>query len=147
MFLEGELDLKVINRILEETKRATCHECGSELEYEQGDVFIGQYGCGYITCPVCNEDVFLEDYDTPDLTVDTVQWPQHFALPSDDAADMDDNQIQKWVKDCLAHLDKSEDNGEFACMGSGNTMVIVHKYDDEYQIIVTKSYADTYVSR
>ena len=59
-----------------------------------------------------------------------------------------DDQIEVWVRDCLKMAEESDDPyGYFVYTGSGNTMVILLAYEDEYNIIVTKDYYETSVNR
>ena len=42
-------------------KRCTCQNCGSILEYENADTYIGFYGLKYVKCPVCGAEVAATD--------------------------------------------------------------------------------------
>ena len=59
---------------------------------------------------------------------------------------MPDNEINDWVRRCLKAAEESDyPYGYFLYTGSGNTIVILMAYEDEYEIIVTKNYHETSV--
>ena len=59
-------------------RKLKCENCNSELEYEKSDIEFKAYGCPCITCPLCDEDIFLYDEDELMLTKDNISFPTHF---------------------------------------------------------------------
>jgi hypothetical protein len=140
--------MRVINKIEEEGKLVEC-QCGAELEYLPSDVHVGAFGSMFVTCPVCEEEMLLDEEDPMVLTVENVEWPKHFSLPHKSDFDISDKEIQEWVKQCLklAESDIIYPNGSFVRMACGNTMVSIQKYEESYEVYVTKSYAETSIPR
>ena len=139
--------MRVINKIEENGKPAECL-CGAELEYLPSDMHEGAYGCMYITCPVCEKEILLDDEDPVELTAETLEWPKHFSLPADTDVKVTDATIQRWMNTCLSQL-KSDIYKDGSCiqMGSGDSIVWMFKYEDEYAVYVSKSYAATSIPR
>ena len=139
--------MRVINTTEDNGKLIECN-CGAELEYVPSDMHVGQFGSMFLACPVCGDEILLEDEDPVILTTQNLEWPKHFSLPDGTAADIPDHEIQKWLNTCLRHADSEMyPDGSFISMGSGNTMVFVLKYGDEYSVYVTKNYAITSIPR
>jgi len=140
-------NLRVINKPEGDGKLVDC-DCGAELEYLPTDMYVGAYGAMYVRCPECDAEVLLNDEEQFLLTPENVSWPQHFSMPDSDDLDVDDKTIQNWVSTCLKHLESDlYGYGSYVSMGSGNTRVWAEKFEDEYAIYVTKSYAATSVPR
>ena len=140
--------IKVINKKKEEPKiyRQSCDQCGAELEFIFDDTYEGALGAKYIECPACNREIMVEALDCTKLTSENIEFPKHFWAPA--GIDIDDGQIQQWVRQCLKVAEKSDEPyGYFVHTGLGNTEVILLAYEDEYYIIVTKDYYKTSVYR
>lgn len=127
-----------------------CEDCGSELEYEKSDLRMGVLGCMYLDCPCCGRDNMIEDNEsTIILTVDNVEFPTHFFHTSkeDGAVDICNNEeVKNYIRRAIEYFRKNKE--EFAWeSGSGNLRVIVFRYDgdENYEIIVTKDYYETYI--
>ena len=140
--------MRVINKIEESGKLVEC-QCGAELEYLPSDVHVGAFGSMFTTCPVCEEEVLLDDELPMVLTTENVEWPKHFSLPHKSDFDISDKEIQEWVNKCLklAESDVVYPNGSYVSTACGNTIVFVHKFEDSYEVYVTKSYAETSIPR
>ena len=41
-------------------KRVFCDECYAELEIEESDVFVGEFGCHLFKCPCCGREVAID---------------------------------------------------------------------------------------
>lgn len=114
---------KFVNREPYEDKTSYyCDRCGKPLPDEKRE---GALGCYWITCPHCNEDNLVEDGE--ELTPDNVEFPLHF-FGSKNAVRMSDEQINKWVRECLGRLDVEND---YTYTGSGDTFVAAFKTDEE----------------
>lgn len=141
--------IKVIkeNEELPKIYRVRCNECGTLLEYEKGDTYIGVFGGRELICPNCGTKVFVDEPEGIDLNSSNIEFPLHFMPPSDNAVDMGNAKIQEWVRERLRMAESdTEDYGHYFT-GSGNTMVFVFKYEDEYDVYVTKKYWECSIPR
>lgn len=138
--------IKVLNKDVEQTfYRQNCDECDAELEFAFDDTYEGALGARYLKCPVCGQENITE-IDTPELSSSNIKFPLHFFEPG--GVDISDDRIQDWVRDCLKMAEESDEPyGYFVQTGTGNTMVILLAYEDEYGIIVTKDYYQTSVNK
>ena len=141
--------IKVLNKKVEEktTYRVFCEECGAELEYTAEDTYIGALGGREIICPACGEKVFLEEPYGVELDSSNIEFPLHFFAPSDSAVDISDIKIQEWVREYLKRAESDVDEHGYYYTGSGNTMVFVFKYEEEYVVYVTKKYWECSILR
>ena len=88
-----------------------------------------------------------EEIEAKALYSSNIEFPKHFRKINK-VVDIDDKEIQKWVKQCLKIAEESnEPYGYFVSTGSGNTQVILMAYADEYDIVVAKDYYETTVFR
>lgn len=133
--------IRVVNKRAEEPKiyKTTCGECGTELEYEKGDTYIGALGGREFICPTCGETVFVEEPEGIDLDSSNIQFPTHFMKPNSKAIDIEDERIQEWVQKCLKKIEDNPENG-FYISGSRNTVVIALDFEDERDVYVAKKY-------
>lgn len=140
--------IKVLNKNTDEQKlyRQICDMCGAELEFALNDTYIGALGARYVKCPICGEEIMTEGCDGIQLNSSNIEFPKHFFEPS--GVDIPDSEINNWVRRCLKIAEESDEPyGYFVHTGSGNTMVILMAYEDEYEIIVAKDYYETSVDR
>lgn len=137
--------------IIEDVKQniTKCDECGTKVGYEDFDIRIGAYGCAYIKCPKCGELIFIDDADCSlTLTADNIQFPWHFYKVGKNAVKKTDKEINDYIKESVRNLEKAEeDYGLFCYIGSGDTVVFVFKYEDEYAIFVAKDYYESSIPR
>lgn len=137
--------IKLIEKKVEENKIycKTCCVCGATFEFEKNDACVGELGCYYVTCPGCYTNIDVDEIEPLELDENNIQFPTHFYKfgTKDGAVDIKDEQIQQWVRECLSRI-KQNDDASFGIAGSGNTLVIVLNYEDEYNIIVAKNYYD-----
>lgn len=56
--------LKVGNKRpkVEKPKKAKCPDCGSIIEYDSRDTHDIGNGCEFITCPICQKEICVQDY-------------------------------------------------------------------------------------
>lgn len=57
--------MKVISQKVKEAqsmwpKRVFCDACYAELEVEESDVFVGEFGCYLFKCPCCGREVAID---------------------------------------------------------------------------------------
>lgn len=133
--------IRVINKKAEEPKiyNTTCDECGTEIEYEKSDTYIGALGGREFICPTCGETVFVEEPEGIDLDSSNIEFPTHFMKPSNKTIDIEDERIQEWVQQCLKKIEDNPENG-FYISGSGNTVVIALDFKGERDVYVAKKY-------
>lgn len=130
-----------------------CPHCSSVIAYEWDslDRHITKSGRSYICCGACHEAIYINENDvdyvpidefdeTP--TIDTVQYPNDFYSFAN-AVPIKDDEVNKWVKECLNDLDKDTD---YSYRASGDTMVFAFKSDESLPaatVIVAKKYQET----
>lgn len=129
------------------TYKIACENCESELEVEDDDIKVGTYGMGYVVCPCCGEKTYPDKFaDRFPLTKDNVEFPTHYSS-FDKAVNIDNDTINKWVKECIENFDHNDENDWCRFTGSGDTMVFVFKFDEdeEYYVYVCKNYYETFI--
>ena len=131
-----------------ETLKLFCEHCGSELEVEDDDIQVGTHGMGYVVCPCCGEETYSDELaDYFPLTKDNVEFPTHY-YSFNKAVNIDDDTINKLVKECIERFDANDENDWVRYTGSGDTMVFVFKLfegDKEYDVYVCKNYYETFI--
>lgn len=126
--------------------KVECDECETVFECDEEDTYIGAWGARHVKCPVCGEENMLDTDDGIELTKDILSFPTHYRKTGDKAVKLDDDEIDKYVRECIEHLrtiGKDEYWGTFA--GCGDTMIFVFKMDgdEEYYIYVGKNGYET----
>jgi DNA-directed RNA polymerase subunit RPC12/RpoP len=116
-----------------------CEFCQAELEFEFEDTYEGAYGSRYIKCPVCGKEIMAYDIEGIELTENNIEFPKHFYHMGPNAVDIEDKQIQSWVREGLQRL-KDNRAVDFYFHGTGNSFVIILEMNDEYLIYVMKNY-------
>ena len=124
-------------------KRVFCDECYAELEVEESDVFVGEFGCHLFKCPCCGRKVAIDniDRDTPPTFRKTFF---HYSVTKEGTVPFKhilDNEVQEMIDKCVHRL-VSEDVevGEYTMEAIGDTAVYAFKYEDCIEIIVTQDY-------
>lgn len=130
-------------------KELVCEVCRSELEYEESDVTVGQYGCAYVKCPLCGYDNYIEDGNHITLTKDNVEFPIHFAHTSEETGAVNcctNNEIKKYIHKAIEYFRENKDATNWFCC-TGNLYIEVSKWegDENYWVVVSKDYYDTYI--
>lgn len=131
-------------------RKLICHECESELEYDESDMDMGVYGCMHVRCPLCGYNNMLDiNEKNITLTKDNIEFPTHFHYSSKDNGAVDtcnNKHVKEWIKKCIESLRYSDDDWVHY-IGSGNTMVHIYKHegDGEYYVCVCGDYYDTYI--
>lgn len=122
-----------------------CENCGSVLEVSREDTHIGWLGLPHITCPCCNYEMDVEEFDDDAINIcaSNVKYPTHFTVSSKDftAVKISDEEINKWIHEGLIYLRNNPD--EHSCfIGSGDTLIHIYRFDDdeEYYVVVSKDY-------
>lgn len=129
-------------------RKIVCEHCGSELEYDKNDMKIGVFGCAFLNCPLCNNEIDIDEAGI-DLTIDNVEFPTHFYRTSEDNGAVDccnNEEIKKCIKKAIDYFRKNKE--EFYWFTEhGNLHVDVTRWDGEecYYVHVTNNYYTTYI--
>lgn len=126
-----------------------CEECESEFEYDKDDMYYAEYGCAFVDCPCCGEKILLEDEGALTLTVDNVQFPDHFAWTSvrNGAVDQCNNDtVKAYIKKAIRFFRKAPEEYVWSAR-TGNTNVTVFNCSDDggYDVIITNDYYNTFI--
>ena len=85
-------------------KRVFCDECQAELEIEESDVFVGEFGCYLFKCPCCGREVPIDgiERDTPPTFKQTF-W-HTYVSKSNDTKHIEDDEVQRMINHCVSKL-------------------------------------------
>lgn len=115
-----------------------CPYCKSKLKYDEDDIWNCEAG-SYIKCPCCMERIYVDDI--AEITLATVNYPETF-YSFENGVSVKNNEINKWVKECLNQLDKGTD---YTLSASGDTIVFAFKSGEDESfatVIVAKKYQE-----
>ena len=140
--------MKVIGQKVKEAqsmwpKRVFCDECQAELEIEESDVFVGEFGCHLFKCPCCGREVAIDgiERDTPPTFKQTFF---HYSVTKEGTVPfkhIPDNEVQEMIDKCVHRLISEDvEVGEYTMEAIGDTAVYAFKYEDCIEIIVTQDY-------
>lgn len=120
-----------------------CNNCGSKLEVEDGDAYVGHLGAMYYKCPVCSEENMVDELEGITLTKDNIEFPIHFYYFGN-GVDLSSEEIRKYINDAINFFRNNPDNFCYTT-GSGNTGILVQNFsgDHEYHVVVTKDFYET----
>ena len=124
-------------------KRVFCDECDAELEIEESDVFVGEFGCHLFECPCCGRKVAIDGIgrDTPPTFRKTFF---HYSVTKEGTVPfkhIPDNEVQEMIDKCVHRLISEDvEVGEYTMEAIGDTAVYAFKYEDCMDIIVTQDY-------
>lgn len=139
------------HQLPEQTKRRVekvkikCENCGSVLEVLREDTHIGYLGLPYVTCPCCNYEMDIEEFedDAIDIYASNVKYPTHFIVSSKEfrAVEIPDESINKWIQEGIEYFRNHKDE-YYYFTGSGNALVHIYRFDgdEEYYVVVSKDY-------
>ena len=138
--------MKVISQKIKDVqsmwpKRVMCDNCEAELEIEESDVFVGEFGCYMFKCPCCGREVAIDgiDRDTPPTFRKTF-W-HTYVDKSNNTKHIEDDEVQRMINHCVSKLIPDDvEAGEFSMQGIGDTIVYAFKYEDCIEILVTQDY-------
>lgn len=126
-----------------------CESCRSELEYEESDLRIGEFGCVYVDCPVCGEENMLVDNEHAiTLTVDNIEFPIHFRhlnKTTGTAEVCNDEEIKKYLRRAVDYFRKNKNEYDWGGWITGDLYLQIHRYDGDEIYTVTVS-NDFYVA-
>ena len=125
-------------------KRVMCDECQAELEVDESDVYVGEFGCHLFKCPCCGREAAIDgiERDTPP-TFSKTFW--HTYVGKDKVFHVDNDVIQEMINKCVRLLVSDEAGvGDFTVDARGDAIVYAFKYADCIEILVTQNfYEDT----
>ena len=124
-------------------KRVFCDECYAELEIEESDVFVGEFGCHLFKCPCCGREVAIDgiERDTPPTFKQTFLHHSATKEGTVQSKHISDNEVQKMIDGCVHRLISEDvEVGEYTMEAIGDTAVYAFKYEDCIEIIVTQDY-------
>ena len=122
-----------------------CENCKSILEVQREDAHIGYLGFLYVTCPCCNHEMNVHEFDDDAINIcaSNVKYPTHFTISSKDftAVEISDEEINKWIQRGIEYFRGNPEAYSYF-MSSGNSMVHMYKFadDKEYYVVVSKDY-------
>ena len=126
-----------------------CDKCDSELEITEEDTHIGWMGARFITCPCCGEESMVDELDGITLTKDNLEFPIHFIRTTKGlrhVVEINSDEIIKEIQRGITYFRENKD--EFCWYTTyGDLFLVVFRYsgDEEYSVIVTKDFYETYV--
>ena len=124
-------------------KRVFCDECYAELEIEESDVFVGEFGCHLFKCPCCGREVAIDgiERDTPPIFRKTFF---HYSATKEGTVQskhIPDDEIQRMINKCVSNLISDDvEADKYTMEATGDTAVYAFKYEDCMDIIVTQDY-------
>lgn len=131
-------------------KELICEVCRSELEYEESDIVVGQYGCAFVECPLCGYKNYLDD-DKHEvvLTKDNVEFPTHFSHTSEETGAVNcctNNEIKGYINNAIEYFRKNKEAEHWFCC-TGNLYISVTRWegDENYWVVVSNDHYDTYI--
>lgn len=122
-------------------KRVFCEHCRAELEIDESDAFVGEFGCYLFKCPCCGHMTAINgiERDTPPTFKQT--FSHIFADKSNNVVHIEDDEIQRKIDKCVNNLISDDvEAGEYTMEAGGDTAVYAFKYEDCIEIIVTQDY-------
>ena len=131
-------------------KELICEVCTSQLEYDDSDIVIGQYGCAFVKCPLCGYENYLDDCKHEiTLTKNNVEFPTHFAHTSEETGAVNcftNNEIKAYINKAIEYFRNNKDADHwFTCTGNLYISVTRWEGDENYWVVVSNDHYDTYI--
>ena len=126
-------------------RKLICEGCQSELEYDESDLVMGEYGCMYVDCPICGEHNMLVDNEKSiTLTVDNIEFPVHFHHVSVETGAKErcnTEEIRYELRRAITYFRENKEETDWHTW-SGNLFVFVHRWsgDENYEVVVSKDF-------
>lgn len=108
-----------------------CENCGSILSVNNKDAHIGWLGMKYVTCPCCNKDTSVEEFEGITVTAKNVNFPTYFLYTDKEqrsVVHVEDDRINKCIKEGIEYFRLNKDE-YYWFVQSGDTIVIVFRYE------------------
>ena len=127
-----------------------CSECDSELEITEEDTHIGWMGARFINCPCCGEAVMVDELEGITLTKDNLEFPVHFIRTTKglrNVVEINSDKIIKEIQRGIIYFREHKDE-YYWYTSYGDLFLIVFRYsdDEEYFVMVTKDFYETYIT-
>lgn len=120
-----------------------CEGCRSELEYDESDLRMGEYGCVYLDCPICGKANMLDENEhSIILTVDNIEFPVHFHHVSEATGAKNANdRIKPFLRQAIDYFREHKDEYDYMA-STGNLYLHVHRYssDEEYSVVISNDF-------
>ena len=121
-----------------------CENCGSILSVNNKDTHIGWLGMEYVTCPCCNKDTSVEEFEGITVTAKNVNFPTHFLYTDKEqrwVVHIEDENINKNIKEGIEYFRLNKDEYYWFTQ-SGDAIVIMFRYegDSMYSVYVSRSF-------
>lgn len=143
-----ESNIEETKKIKPYPRKCICENCQSELQYDKTDITIGFLGAAHIHCPLCNNNIILEDNEhNITLTKDNIKYPNHFWHTSVETGAVNRNnneEIKKEINNAIEYFRKYKDEYHWYTE-SGSLNMVVYRLDDDkcYEIMVTNNFYST----
>ena len=129
--------------------KINCDKCDSELEITEEDTHIGWLGARFITCPCCGKEAMVDELDGITLTKGNLEFPVHFNRTTKglrNVVEINSDEIIKEIQKAIAYFRVNKDE-YYWYTSHGDLFLIVFRYsgDEEYFVMVTKDFYETYV--
>ena len=126
-----------------------CDKCDSELEITEEDTHIGWMGARFISCPCCGEEAMVDELDGITLTKDNLEFPVHFNRTTKGlrhVVEVNSDEIIKEIQRGITYFRRHKDE-YYWYTSHGDLFLIVFRYsgDEEYFVMVTKDFYETYI--
>lgn len=144
-YKNSDISEKVTKRIEPYPRKLICENCESELEYEESDLVMGEYGCVFVDCPICGEHNMLDDNEhSITLTVGNIEFPVHFHHVSKETGAKDRvsiDEVRSEIKRAVDYFRKNKEEYNWHTW-SGNLFIMVHRWsgDEQYEVIVSSDF-------
>ena len=124
-------------------------ECDSELEIAGEDTNICWMGARFISCPCCGEEAMVDELDGITLTKDNLEFPVHFIRTTKglrNVVEVNSDEIIKEIQRAITYFREHKDE-YYWYTSHGDLFLIVFRYsgDEEYFVMVTKDFYETYI--
>lgn len=149
--LKDNYSAKVQPEKRDKPMKTVCDSCKSELEFTLDDVHHGEYGCAYVTCPLCGCEVVLENEDLDiNLTCENLEWPTHFHHINAECGAKDVCDAPTVRAQVASYVEYLRENPSADYVGgwiTGNLFVIVTREDasepDNYIVYVSNDFYES----
>ena len=139
----------VKKEILPKTITTFCDNCYSELEITEEDTYVGWLGARFITCPCCGEESMVDELDGITLTMDNLEFPVHFNKTTRKlrhVVEVHSDEIINEIKRAITYFRENKDEWNW-CTSYGDLFLSVYRHpdDEDYFVLVTKDFYETYI--
>lgn len=126
-----------------------CSQCDSEIEIVEEDTHIGWMGARFISCPCCGEEAMVDELDGITLTKDNLEFPVHFNRTTKglrNVVEVNSDEIINGIKKAITYFrENKEEWNWYTSYGDLFLSVYRHPGDEEYFVMVTKDFYETYI--